>query len=382
MEKRILLEVKLVKSSEDLADGPSRWSQDMGGLHPKQRIVSAHFAGNETLCKSTGGYFCIPRQSSIAKFYLKIPPQGGNSNRCIKMPPGQFSGLLCQSSLENYKQVAKQIKGKQAFDMLNNNPILGFKCMVAPTNENAKKGVSSTLNTPISWDVQKLLGRINASTPLAPSLHSIIRKGMESKQIPPKTVDTYLKSLTSIARYDRAFKLFWAFAKEKDISATEATLDQVAGLLLDFDKLMPSQARHAYASLILIPGLGQLAFNPLLRQVKKQWNTSSPRYASFYNAQNPVQSLARQPLNWNDISQVREILILSCRFLMLCRSVDLARMHRIFSMVDGQPFILFQRKGWKTSQWEAMLSIPDQKAICPWQLLKHYVARGLWFSGP
>ena len=102
-------------------------------------------------------------------------------------------------------------------------------------------------------------------------------------------------------------------------------MDQVAGLLLEFDKLLPSQARHAYASLILIPGLGQLAFNPLLRQVKKQWNTSSPRYASFYNAQHPVQTLAKQPLKWNDISQVRERLILCCRFLMLCRSVDLAR---------------------------------------------------------
>ena len=72
----------------------------------------------------------------------------------------------------------------------------------------------------------------------------------------------------SLPRYERSFKLFWAFATEKGISATETTLDQVAGLLLEFDKLMPSQAKHAYASLLLIPGMGQLSFNPLLRQVK------------------------------------------------------------------------------------------------------------------
>jgi hypothetical protein len=91
---------------------------------------------------------------------------------------------------------------------------------------------------------------------------------MESKQIPPKIVDTYLKHFHSLPRYDRSFKLFWAFATEKGISAAEATLDEVAGLLLDFDKLMPSQARHAYASLLLIPGMEQLSFNPFLRKAK------------------------------------------------------------------------------------------------------------------
>ena len=43
-------------------------------------------------------------------------------------------------------------------------------------------------------------------------------------------------------------------------------------------------------------------------------------------------------------------------------------------MVDGQPFILIQRKGWERAQWEAMMTIPDQRNICPWQLLQQYVA--------
>ena len=243
--------------------------------------------------------------------------------------------------------MVKPFKRKQTLNLPAHNPLLGFKFMVAPTSENAKKGLSGPTNTPLPGDVQQFLGRINASSSLAPSLHSTIRQGMESKQIPPKIVDTYLKSLISLPRYERSFKLFWAFATEKGLSATEATLDQVAGLLLEFDKLMPSQARHAYASLLLIPGMGQLSFNPLLRQVKKSWNISTPRYASFYNATNPVRKLAEKPLQWHDISQVRERLILCCRFLMLCRSIDLARMHRVFSMVDDQPFILIQRKGWK-----------------------------------
>ena len=149
---------------------------------------------------------------------------------------------------------------------------------------------------------------------------------------------THLKSLKSLPRYDRAFKLFWAFAKEKGLSTTEATLHQVAALLIEFNKLMPSQARHAYASLILLPGLEQLGWNPLLRQVKKQWNVSESRYAAFYNASDPVEKLVLQPLSWNDIQAVRLRLILCCRFFMLCRSIDLARMHRVFSMVNGKLF--------------------------------------------
>ena len=38
MEKKILLDLKLVKSSEDLADGPSR----MIGLYPKSPFASRH----------------------------------------------------------------------------------------------------------------------------------------------------------------------------------------------------------------------------------------------------------------------------------------------------------------------------------------------------
>ena len=66
-------------------------------------------------------------------------------------------------------------------------------------------------------------------------------------------------------------------------------------------------------------------------------------------------------------------LLLSLRFLMLCRNVDLERMYRTFSMVDGKPFILMQRKGWKSAQWEAMVVVPSMPQICPWTLLKTYV---------
>ena len=81
------------------------------------------------------------------------------------------------------------------------------------------------------------------------------------------------------------------------MNATDTTLTQVAGLLVQFNEIMPAQARHAYASLLLIPGMDQLAFNPLLRQVKKLWNKSQSKYATFYDASGPISKLALQPLN-------------------------------------------------------------------------------------
>ena len=62
----------------------------------------------------------------------------------------------------------------------------------------------------------------------------------------------------------------FSFLHIAKISATTATLTQVAGLLVQFNDVMPDQSRNAYASLLLVPVMDQLQFNPLLRQVKKR----------------------------------------------------------------------------------------------------------------
>ena len=169
--------------------------------------------------------------------------------------------------------------------------------------------------------------------------------------------------LKSLTRYEKSFKLFWAFCTIKGLNALEATLSKVAGLILQFDKLMPSHARFAYASLLLIPGLEQLTFDPLLKGVKRKWNSSQVRYFSFYDAQDPLRKLAGTSLNWYSVHDVRMRLILSCRFLMLCRNIDLSRMYRTISFVDERPFILIQRKGWTKPQWEAMAQVPHHPNI-------------------
>ena len=194
-----------------------------------------------------------------------------------------------------------------------------------------------------------------------------------------------MKDQKSLSRYNTSFKFFWAFCHIKGIDTQSATMSEVAGLLLQFDKVMSSHARFAYSSLLLISGLEQLTFNPMLRQIKRKWNDSQARYASFYDASDPIKKLAAGKLNWQSIEQVRLRLLLCCRFLMLCRNIDLAQMYRTISTVNGKPFVLIQRKGWKKSQWEALfdnfllsrnMSLDFAKTLCQINRIKTGI---LWF---
>ena len=107
------------------------------------------------------------------------------------------------------------------------------------------RGTPAFLIPPLSRDVQQLLGRINASSQMAPDLHNIIREGLQAKQVSTEAANSYLKDLKSLPRYNRAFKLFWAFCTLKNVSAINAILTEVASLLLQFEKLMPTLGRHA-----------------------------------------------------------------------------------------------------------------------------------------
>ena len=123
--------------------------------------------------------------------------------------------MLCKPPMENNKSMATQIKGKQAHQVHVNSPILGFKCMVAPNSENARKGDPKFSNIPFSRDVQKLLGRVHALSTLAPSLSNCIRKCLQTKQVSPEAQDYYLNGVKNLQRYDASFKLFMAFAFAK-----------------------------------------------------------------------------------------------------------------------------------------------------------------------
>ena len=113
------------------------------------------------------------------------------------------------------------------------------------------------------------------------------------------------------------------------------SLDQVAEHLVLLHGVSVSQARSAYAALLLIPGFDQLRFNPLLCRCKKLWNVSEAKYSHFWSVEILVQKLAREKLDWANMEAVRNRLILCWRLFALHRSVDLARLYRKISFGGG-----------------------------------------------
>ena len=131
------------------------------------------------------------------------------------MPPTPHRLLLCKPPLVRNWQVAAQTKRKQAFNLHDDNSLLDFSTMVAPTNQTASQGDPCFPIPPLSRDVQQLLGGINASSQMAPDLHDIVREGLQAKQVSTEAANFFLKDLKSLPRYNKAFKLFGPFVRQK-----------------------------------------------------------------------------------------------------------------------------------------------------------------------
>ena len=360
-----------------LSPGSSRFlvkkTFGQGGLYHGQPIVPFSEKKLEKSHQTHHRHVCLPWQSPTKNFCFKTTPLGSQQARCLKLSPLGLNRNLCKPPMENYFKLAAKVVGKPPPKMSDGHPPLGWCTMVAPTSKTAVPPHPSICNTSLSRDVQKLPGGIYATTQVAPSLHSVIRKTLEGKQISPEDIDLYLKEQKSIARYDSAFKLLWAICIEKDLPLEDLSIYQLASQIVYLNKFSPSQARNAYSAMLLIPGWDQLRFCPLLHQCKRNWNYSQAKYSTFWDAEDVLQKVALAPLNWKSIEEVRNRLIIVCRLLNLYRSVDLARTWRCQSSVGKQFYVLTQRKNQKKPQWEALIAIPDHPAICPVTLMKHYV---------
>jgi hypothetical protein len=149
--------------------------------------------------------------------------------------------------------MAQSFEGKSPFEMHVDSSPLGFCSMVAPTFETARQGSALFQDPTLSRDVSKLPREIHEGASLAPDLHLVIRKQLEAQQTSPESRNLYLDSIKSMERYNRAFKLFWAFCRYKGHDPVNLQLNHVAALLLQFDKLTKSQGKNAYAALFNIP---------------------------------------------------------------------------------------------------------------------------------
>ena len=140
-----------------------------------------------------------------------------------------------------------------------------------------------------------------------------------------------------------------------------------------FGVTSPFTVRNAYSACLLFPQLQGLKFSILLKTVKRSWYKSEPRYASFYDPTSLFCKFASQLLDRTNVESVRFRLILVWRFLGLYRGVDLSRVYRVVSVVNGQGMVAVRRKGRKNVKFEKVLSLTDE-SVSPWHLLNLYVS--------
>lgn len=111
-----------------------------------------------------------------------------------------------------------------------------------------------------------------------------------------------------------------------------------------------SQAKNLFAGVCSLPGLQQLRFEPSLRRVKRTWNASPPKYATFYAVQPLLRDLQQEQPPTQE-ADVRLRLLILLRLLCLFRGVDLARAHREVQLQEGTILISSQRKGKHYRAW-------------------------------
>ena len=351
------------------------------GLHTLQSGVPQTTGQFQGLGNPRLGHFCKPWKPQVPQVHLQVPPLASQFNRCSSLPLGKYPMLLCKPSMDLHKPMVTQTLAEQTFDLSDGDPPLGFSTMVAPFGKTQGSRQPSGADKSQMGPFHKFRRGENAPHQVAPHLHLIIRKKLEEQQISDEGIKAYLTSLPSMERYQSAFGKFWTQCQSANLHLPTASLWEIAAEIVKLNVVNKNEARNAYSALLCIPGMDQLRFSPLLRQVKKMWNQNVPKYPTFWSAADLLPQIARQPLNLSDVGQVRSRLILCWRLVQLARSIDLARLYRKISFISGKPFVWIHRKGWPGPRWEEVVCLPTLPMVCPWHLLKTYVSLTSSFVG-
>jgi hypothetical protein len=326
---------------------------------------------------SGSGPLCITWKSKASKVCQQVATLGGTRRGCSSSPTGQVRGpgVLLQPPLEHHQPIFAKTKGIPQPQFFAGSPLLGFSHLVAPINKNEGPQLQNAPDSPLQGTIRELLGRKNASPPVGTSLHSLLRQILERRQVQSSTVSDFFARNPSISRYESAFRLLWEVLKLQGVDPPSASLEQVADSIIQIFKISPSQARNAYSAMLLIPGWGNLRFVSLLGPYKRLWNLNVEKYGTFYDPWPILLHLAGRSMVelLQDVELLRTQLILSCRFLCLYRSSDLANLKRTTSVLQDSLFIKIRRKGQKFPKWEKVVSLPDSPQISPAHLLQAYV---------
>ena len=315
-----------------------------GGLYFKKRYLFEGIRNLSCHHSSRNRYVRQSRQCSTGQICLKVAPSPGLESRCSNNEFNQGDHLLCQPPMDSYFALAGKIAPESTHNLSNDNPPVGWCCVVAPTSQTLRTTHPSDNHNPTVGVIPKLPGPGDASYEMAPDLPTIVRKILESRKVSFKSITLYLAKVLRHPSYNSGFKTFWAFCTTQNINVTDAPLEEIAMQLNAMFLIDPIKTKYAYAAITTIPGYDSLRFSSHLKICRQRWNKSQPKYATFWDAQPILTYLLQQPLDWKNIQQVRDRLIIALRIFQLCRSIDLQRCWRTMSKVGGQFFLRYKGK--------------------------------------
>ena len=159
-----------------------------------------------------------------------------------------------------------------------------------------------------------------------------------------ENIQFYLDKAKTLVHYEKDFRVFWAFCAQQAKKLPDLSMEELALQLGKIHQIKTSVAKNSYSAIVALPGYDSLRFSPLLKSFKRDWNYSSVKYATFWDAQPVLRRLLVTPFRWDSVVQVRDRLVVSLRLVQLFRSIHLARCWRTISQV-GEDFFLSKSKG-------------------------------------
>ena len=285
----------------------------------------------------------------------------GDRSGCEVLPFAGDQNVLCMPALGDDSGVDSETRGQSDHGVPNGGTHVGLLSVVAPPNAHARQAVADANPDSHERLVQRLPRDTYERAKVAPDLPGCLGQALAQQSLQAKAIADYFVPLeSSIKRYCGAFRLLWALAELRGFDVVKISISDVAGLLLELHHVSPSQARNAYSACLLFPQWQGLKFSILLKTVKRSWYKSEPRYATFYDATSVFCKFPSQLLDRTNVESVRLRLILVWRFLGLYRGVDLSRVYRVVSVVDGQGMVVVRRKGQNNVKFEKVLSLADE----------------------
>ena len=206
---------------------------------------------------------------------------------CLRPPP-----------LENHPPLPQPIVPIPPSQSADSSAILAGCPVVAPTSSALRAELPDFYQKRVPGHIRDTIARAVAGPALGCDFRLCLREQLLAGDYTPAAADQFLSQRDkSVRRYNSAFVLFFKPGCEVGFSFSSIGKKQMVSVLGMLFQHSMSQARSAYAAIVMFPSMSVLRFDPAIRAMKQQSKAASQQYAAFWCGTTVLQSLMSQPAN-------------------------------------------------------------------------------------